>query len=486
MKIYNSLTRSKEEFQPFHPGHVKMYVCGPTVYGFLHVGNFRGPVFFNLVRKHIEKKGFKVEYALNFTDVDDKIINRAIEEKTTPSEVSEKFIAEYKKDFSQLGLQPHDHNPKVTEHLDSIENMIQVLIEKKKAYESDGDVYFQVDQYPDYGKLSGRNTEDVLVGTRVELEKNKKAPADFALWKKTKANEISWPSKWGAGRPGWHIECSAMIEALFDGQVDIHGGGIDLLFPHHENELAQSEAASNRPFAKYWMHVNLLNFGGQKMSKSLGNIISLRDFSEKYPLELYKWLILSSHYRSVIDFGDESLERATASLARIYSSLSLAESFHKEEVSVTETDIQKAKTDLQIQANSLKIDESLDDDFNTPEVWALVFETVRVLNSKLKRGAKATGYTKALALTFTQWMKDLGSLMSLFQQPAAQFLIGLDDLLLKKKNLKRSDIDLIVQERKSARENKDFAKSDELRKKLDDLGIAVMDFPGGSFWEVGK
>ena len=486
MKIYNSYTRTKEEFQPLHAGRVKMYVCGPTVYGFLHVGNFRGPVFFNLVRKYLEKKGYRVEYALNFTDVDDKIINRAIQENCSPSDISEKFIAEYKKDFSNLELVPHEYNPKVTEHLDSIENMIKLLIEKKKAYSVDGDVYFQVDQYPSYGKLSGRNTEDVMTGTRVELENNKKAPADFALWKKTKPKEIAWPSPWGEGRPGWHIECSAMIETLFDGQVDIHGGAIDLLFPHHENELAQSEAAGDRQFVKYWMHVNLLNFGGQKMSKSLGNIVSLREFSEKYPLELYKWLILSSHYRSVIDFADESLDRATASLARIYSSLSLAESFISQEVLVTEQDFQKAKTDLMIEVNAKKIEESLEDDFNTPEVWAIVFETVRILNSKLKRGAKVTGYSKALALSFSNWLKELGGLMSLFQKPATQFLIDMDDLLLKKKNINRSDVDAIVEQRKQARNNKDFAKSDELRKKLDEMGISVMDFPGGSFWEVGK
>lgn len=464
-----------------------MYVCGPTVYNFLHVGNFRGPVFFNLVRHWLEKKGFSVTYALNFTDIDDKILARAESEKISASEVSEKYIAEYKTDFKSLGLRVHDLNPKVTEHLDSIEQMIQVLIENKKAYEVSGDVYFQVDQFKEYGKLSGRNVEDLIAGTRVEVQESKKAPADFALWKKTKPHEASWPSRWGKGRPGWHIECSAMIEKIFEGSVDIHGGGIDLVFPHHENELAQSEAAHvNKKFVGTWMHVNMLNFGGQKMSKSVGNIVSLREFANQYPAELYKWLILSSHYRSVLDFGDESIDRAISSLARVYSSLALAESCLTESVQVTDVDLKLAKQDLNLSGATLKVDQSLDDDFNTPEVWAQVFDLVRTMNTRLKRGSKITVQTKALAQVFVNWVKDVGMLMSLFQQPPTQFLIDLDDLLLKKKDLLRTDVDQIVNERAQARALKDFAKSDELRKKLDSLEISVMDLPTGSYWEVKK
>lgn len=487
MKIYNTLTKVKEDFKPRDPKKVTMYVCGPTVYNLLHVGNFRGPVFFNLVRNWIEKKGFTVTYALNFTDIDDKILARAEAEKISVSEVSEKYIAEYKTDFKSLGLRVHDVNPKVTEYLDSIEKMIEVLIENKKAYEVSGDVYFQVDQSKEYGKLSGRNVEDLIAGTRVEINESKKAPADFALWKKAKPNEASWPSRWGNGRPGWHIECSAMIEKIFEGSVDIHGGGLDLVFPHHENELAQSEAAhSDKKFVGTWMHVNMLNFNGQKMAKSVGNIVSLRDFASQYPSELYKWLILSSHYRSVLDFGDESVERAISSLARIYSSLALATSFLSDTVFVTDLDLKLAKQDLNLSGATLKVDQSLDDDFNTPEVWAQVFDLVRTMNTKLKRGAKVTVQNRALAQVFVGWMKDVGSLMSLFQQPPAQFLIDLDDLLLKKKELSRTDVDQIVKDRALARESKDFAKSDELRKKLDSLDISVMDLPGGSYWEVKK
>lgn len=486
LKVYNTKTRTKEDFKPLEAGKVRMYVCGPTVYNFLHVGNFRGPVIFNMIRNWLERSGYKVEYALNFTDIDDRILDKAEQEKCSPTQISERYIAEYKTDFNSLGLKRHEHNPKVTECLDSIEVMIQKLIENKKAYNVDGDIYFQVDQFPQYGQLSGRNTEEMQTGTRVETHESKKAPMDFALWKKAKPGEASWPSRWGQGRPGWHIECSAMIEKIFGGSIDIHGGGIDLVFPHHENEIAQSEAASNQEFVKYWMHVNMLNFGGQKMSKSLGNIVSLRDFAKQYPVELYKWLILSSHYRSVMDFGDEALERAIKSLAKVYSTLSLAESLLSDEVMVSDADRLKARQDLNLESVQRKVMESFNDDFNTPEVWAQLFEVVRLFNTRAKRGAKPTPYLSALAQELQKWIKDLGLVMSLFQQPAHQFLQDMDDLLLVKSNIKRADVEGLVKARAQARAAKDFAKSDELRKKLDELGISVMDSATGSFWEVAK
>jgi len=485
LRIYNTLTRTKEEFKPLQAPKVRMYVCGPTVYNFLHVGNFRGPVFFNLVRNWLEKKGYQVEYALNFTDIDDRIIKRALEEKTTSGEISERYIAEYKKDFEILGLRRHEHNPKVTEHLDGIEELIQKLIDGKKAYEIDGDVYFQVSEFPEYGKLSGRNTEELLSGTRVETDERKKAPMDFALWKKAKPQEPSWPSRWSAGRPGWHIECSAMIHKIFGHTIDIHGGGLDLVFPHHENEIAQSEAALGETLSKYWMHVNMLNFGGQKMSKSVGNIVSMREFASQYPAELYKWMILSSHYRSLLDFGPEAMERAISSLARIYSAMSLAEDFAKG-LEITPGDREKARNDLNLANAEKKVEESLDDDFSTPEVWAQVFEVVRIFNSKVKRGVKPQPAFVALAEELLAWVKSVGQTMSLFQKPAHEFLRELDDLLLQHKNLKRAEIDVLVAERSQARVQKDFAKSDELRKKLTDMGISVQDLPQGSFWEVTK
>lgn len=485
LRIYNTLTRTKEEFKPVNAPQVRMYVCGPTVYNLLHVGNFRGPVFFNMVRNWLEKKGYQVEYALNFTDIDDRIIKRAQEENTTADAVSEKYIAEYKKDFEILGLRKHEYNPKVTEHLDGIDEIISLLIEKKRAYEVDGDVYFQVDQFPQYGQLSGRNTEELMTGTRVETDERKRAPMDFALWKKAKDSEPRWPSRWSEGRPGWHIECSAMIHKIFGETIDIHGGGLDLVFPHHENEIAQSEGALNKKLAQFWMHVNMLNFGGQKMSKSVGNIVSMREFAQQYPPELYKWLILSSHYRSVLDFGPDAIDRATSSLARIYSAMSLAEDFVGA-IPVTDADRKKAVTDLGLERASQIVEQSLDDDFNTPEVWAQVFEVVRHFNGKAKRGLKPNAAVVALAEEFLNWIRGVGQTMSLFQRPAHDFLKELDNLLLEKKNLKREDVDTVVQERAQARANKDFAKSDELRKKLTEMGISVQDMPQGSFWEVVK
>lgn len=485
LKVYNSLTREKEDFKSIEPGKVRMYVCGPTVYNFLHVGNFRGPVFFNLVRNWLEKSGYKVEYALNFTDIDDKIIKRALEENKTSTEISELYIKEYKKDFEILGLKTHEHNPKVSEYLDGIEAMIQKLIENKKAYEVEGDVYFQVDQFPGYGKLSGRNTEELQSGSRIEVDERKKSPMDFALWKKAKPAEPSWKSTWGQGRPGWHIECSAMVHEIFKGTIDIHGGGLDLVFPHHENEIAQAEGATGQKFVNYWMHVNMLNFGGQKMSKSLGNIVSLREFVTTYPPELYKWMILSSHYRSVLDFGDEALERAIASLAKIYSSMSMAEDYVGA-LAVTDADLKKAQADLGIEKATKTVTDALNDDFNTPEVWAALYEVIRHYNAKVKRGAKAAASHVALSKTFLNWIHEIGATMSLFQKPAHEFLVQLDDLLLKKKNIERAHVDKLVAARSEARAAKDFAKSDELRKELANLGISVMDMPQGSFWEVTK
>lgn len=485
LKVYNSLTRQKEDFKPITPGQVRIYVCGPTVYDFLHVGNFRGPVFFNMVRNWFEKSGFKVEYALNFTDIDDRIIKKALAEKKTSSEISEKYIAEYKKDFEILGLKKHDHNPKVTEYLDSIETMIQQLIENKKAYTVDGDVYFQVDQFPQYGKLSGRQSEEVQSGSRIEVDERKKSPLDFALWKKAKPAEPNWPSPWSAGRPGWHIECSAMVHEIFKTTIDIHGGGLDLLFPHHENEIAQSEAATGQKFVNYWMHWNLLNFSGQKMSKSVGNIVSLREFASQYPPEVYKWLILSAHYRSVLDFGDESIDRAISSLAKIYSSLSMAEQFLNS-LPVTEADLAKAAVDLNLEKAKSAVSTALNDDFNTPEVWAALYEVLRNYNTKVKRGVKPTAAIVALSQLFFNWIQDLGSIMSLFQQQPQEFLVALDDLLLAKKNIARTHVDQLVMARSEARSSKNFAQSDELRKQLTELGISVMDLPSGSFWEVSK
>lgn len=481
LKIYNSQSRQLEEFAPYDAQNVKMYVCGPTVYSYLHVGNFRGVTVFNLVRNWLEYLGYKVSYALNFTDVDDKIIQRAREENMTPGELSEKYIAEYKKDFSALGLRPHEFNPKVTESMPAITEMVQTLIKKGKAYESEGDVLYSIESFADYGKLSGRQTDELQAGARVEVDEKKRNPLDFALWKAAKPGEISWPSPWGAGRPGWHIECSAMIQKIYGEQIDIHGGGMDLIFPHHENEIAQSEGCTGKHFVKYWMHNNMLNFGGQKMSKSLGNIVTMREFLESNSAELYKWMILSVHYRTMSDFSDAGVDRSVSGLARVYSALSLAESYLSSDVKTADPVFQKITEEAW-----QKIAAALNDDFGTPEAFATLFEVVRQFNSQVRRGMKTNLAVQGKAAVFISFVRKFGSLMSMFQEPAHEFLVELDNLLLKKMNLQRSDVDAIVNERAQARLAKDFAKSDELRGRLNTLGILVSDLPEGSFWEVNK
>ncbi len=459
-----------------------MYVCGPTVYDLLHVGNFRGAIFFNLVRNWFEYRGFDVKFVYNYTDVDDKIINRAKADGVDAHAISEKYILEFEKDFNSLKLRKHTHNPKVTEFMDPIIEFVGELIKNGVAYEMEGDVYFDVHAFPKYGRLSHKNLADLESGSRIEVDTRKKNPSDFALWKKAKAGEPFWKSPWGEGRPGWHIECSAMARALLGDTIDIHGGGLDLIFPHHENEVAQSEGATGKLFVRYWMHNNMLNFGSQKMSKSLGNVRSARDFIKEYNSEIFKYMMLSAHYRSILDFSPDQFEHVIANLARIYSALSLAD-----KVAATPTN-EATPADFQKLLDSAKVgvETSLDDDFNTPEALARLFEVIRTFNNTVRTPGPVTPKKSAVAKAFLQWTAWLGNLMSLFGEPPEDFLRLLDDMLLKRKKIERAAVDELVRARAEARLNKDFAKADEVRKQLVELGIAVQDTPQGSEWEVQK
>jgi cysteinyl-tRNA synthetase len=483
MIVYNTQTRKKEKFEPLHPPQVKMYCCGPTVYGLLHVGNFRGAIFYNFVRNWLERVGYKVDFVYNYTDVDDKIIARAREEKTDPASIAEKYIREFETDFTRLGLRKHDHNPRVTEHMDSIKDMVKTLIEKDKAYVADGEVLYSIKAFEGYGKLSNRNPDDMKSGVRIEVDEKKREPLDFALWKPSKPGEPAWESPWSPGRPGWHIECSAMAKSLLGEQIDIHGGGMDLIFPHHENEIAQSEGASGKPFVKYWLHNNLLNFAGAKMSKSLGNIKPARTFMDEYNPEILKYIMLSVHYRSIFDFGEQMIEQAIQGLARIYSALAVAESYLSGGTNSSAMDPAFEKV---VKEAWEKITEAVNDDFNTPEAFARVFEVVRAFNSQVRKGLKTTPALLGKAYCFRQFVVEFGALMALFQNPARQFLVELDDMLLKKKNLQRQEVDALVAERTTARAQKDFKRSDELRDQLAAMGISVSDTPQGSEWEVSK
>jgi cysteinyl-tRNA synthetase len=480
--VYNSLSRKKEPFQSLQPGQVKMYCCGPTVYDLLHVGNFRGAIFYNFVRHWLENLGYKTTFVYNYTDVDDKIIRRANEEKVSSESVAERYIAEFEKDFATLGLRKHDHNPRVTQHIGSIIEIIKVLVEKQKAYVVDGEVLYSIASFSEYGKLSGRNPEELLAGARVEVDQRKRNPLDFALWKPSKPGEPSWESPWGFGRPGWHIECSAMVRSLLGDQIDIHGGGSDLIFPHHENEIAQSEGCTGHALARYWIHNNMFTFSGQKMSKSLGNIWRARDFLEEYNAEIYKYMVLNVHYRSLAEFSETTAELAIRALARIYSSLNLAESLCGEVGELA------AAPEYEAKLNGVweKIEASLNDDFGTPEAFAQIFDLVRDFNNQYRRGMKLNPKMRQQVRLFVEFVRRFGALMSLFQQEASSFLRDLDDRLLAKKNLQRSAIDRLVSERQAIREAKDFKKADELRAELTAMGIQVADTPQGSFWEVQK
>jgi len=500
LTVYNTLTRKKEDFQTLTPKKVKMYCCGPTVYDFLHVGNFRGAVFYNFVRNWLEKSGYEVTFVYNFTDVDDKIINRAIKENKSPRDVAELYIKEFKQDFGALGLRPHTHNPKVTEHMGGIIKLIEKLVANGKAYVVEGEVYFSIKDFPEYGKLSNRNVDDMQAGARVEVDPKKKNPLDFTLWKPAKPGEESWDPKnfspsntWGPGRPGWHIECSCMINDILGDQIDIHGGGMDLIFPHHENEIAQGEGASGKQYAKYWLHNNMFTFSGAKMSKSLGNIRTMRSFLEEYPPEIFKFLVNSVHYRSESDFSEAVINNCISGLSRIYSALRLADEVNVAgstganapqaggPTSPAVLEFKKAVEQAQQGMNA-----AFDDDFNTSKAMADIFEVVRLFNAKVKPGAKITADIQAIAQVFTVFVKSNGALMALFQEPAADFLKQIDIMLIRQKNLDVQVITELVQKRLQAREQKDWAVADECRKQLTEMGIEVRDAAGSSVWEVIK
>jgi cysteinyl-tRNA synthetase len=483
-RIYNTLTKQKEKFVPLKAGEVSIYVCGPTVYDFLHVGNFRGPVVFNMIRNWFEASGFKVTYVSNFTDIDDRIIDRALKEKVDSLVISERYIDEYRRDYATLGLRPQSANPKVTEHLAGIISMIEKLIERGKAYVAeDGEVLYAVRSFEGYGKLSKRDIDDLRSGSRIQPGEKKRDPLDFALWKPAKPGEPSWPSPWGAGRPGWHIECSAMVAALFGEQIDIHGGGMDLIFPHHENEVAQSEGSFGKDFVKYWVHWNMINFGDKKMSKSIGNVRTAREFLSSYEAEIYKWMILSVHYRSVSDFSEDGIERAVAGLARVYSALAAVDRVIAGGSGLLASS--KAPMESVIHAADEKARAAMSDDFNTPEVFAELFNVVRAFNASLKPG-KVTPDGLENAMKVRQFFQVWGELLSLFEQPAEAFLRKLDDMLLKQKGIERSAIDAKVAERRAFRDAKNWAESDRLRDELVQMGIALQDTAEGSRWEVAK
>ena len=482
--IYNSLSQKKEVFVPLNPPEVKMYCCGPTVYDFLHIGNFRGAVFFNFLRQWLEYNGYRVTYAYNFTDVDDKILNRAKKENKPMKEIADKYIAEFKKDFQALKLKKHEHNPQATQFIPNMIEVIDTLLKKGKAYTVGKDVFYSVKSFSDYGKLSKKKADELISGARVEVDERKQDPRDFALWKSCTENEPGWDAPWGRGRPGWHIECTTMIFSLLGNNIDIHGGGTDLIFPHHENELAQAEGAKKGPFVKYWIHNNMFTFGGEKMAKSTGNVSIMRSFLEEYNGEIFKFLVLSSHYRSMTEVSESKILQCIQALSRIYTFLKTADLLIRADAKETVT--HKEKTLPEVPSAEKKIEESLNDDLNTPATLSILFTLIRQFNEKRSHSESPSEEIILYAKSIKDIIIKYGKIMSLFQEPPDSFLKQLDDIFLRKNNINKEDINNLVEERTQARKNKDFKKADEIRKKLMEMNIEVQDSPTGTTWETKK
>lgn len=464
MKIYNTLTRQKEEFVPVHPGKVGMYVCGPTVYNYIHIGNARPMIIFDTVRRYFEYKGYEVNYVSNFTDVDDKIIKKANEEGVTATEIAERYIKECKQDMEALNIKPATHQPRATEEIGGMIKMIQTLIKKGHAYEVDGTVYFKTRSFKDYGKLSKKNIDDLEAGHReikVTGEEGKEDPLDFVLWKPKKEGEIAWDSPWGEGRPGWHIECSEMSKKYIGDTIDIHAGGEDLIFPHHENEIAQSEACNGEKFANYWMHNGFLNINNKKMSKSAGNFFTVREIGEKYPLQVIRFFMLSAHYRTPLNFSDTLVESAKTGLDRILTAIDLCrEMAAKEETG----SLSKEETEhfANIEVLVKKFEDAMEDDFNTADAVSAIFEIVRESNSTVK------DFSADYAKKVLKVLEDLCS------------VLGIETT--KEEEILDEEIEKLIEERQAARKNKDFARADEIRDQLLEQCIVLKDTREGVKW----
>ena len=467
MKIFNTLTRRKEEFVPLEEGKVKMYVCGPTVYNLIHIGNARPMIIFDTVRRYMEYKGYEVNYVSNFTDVDDKIIKKAIEEGVSAEEISTRYIKECKKDMADMNVKPATTAPQATQEIQGMIDMIQTLIDKGYAYPAaDGTVYFRVKKFKEYGKLSHKNLDDLQSGFRslkVSGEDQKEDPLDFVLWKPKKEGEPSWPSPWSDGRPGWHIECSVMSKKYLGEEIDIHAGGEDLIFPHHENEIAQSECCNGVPFARYWLHNAFLNIDNRKMSKSLGNFFTVREIGEKYDLQVLRLFMLSAHYRSPLNFSAELMEASRNSLERIQNAVGnlnhLLANASAEELTEEEKELVS-----QLSSYEEKFDAAMDDDLNTADALAAIFELVRFANTHAGEES-----SKAFLSALKEKIVSLSDVLGLIAE--------------KKEEMLDADIEALIEERQAARKARNFARADEIRNELLSKGIVLEDTREGVKWK---
>lgn len=485
IQIYNTLTRKKETFTPLEPGHVKLYVCGITSYDYCHIGHARSALVFDMIVSYFRYRQYKVTYIRNFTDIDDKIINRAAEQNTTPEELANRFIEEFYIDMDKLGIARPTLEPKATENIEEMVQFIAELIDKGMAYQSGNDVYYSVGSFADYGKLSGRNLEDMQAGARITVNEQKTNPMDFVLWKGSKPGEPQWDSPWGPGRPGWHIECSAMSKKFLGDTFDIHGGGQDLIFPHHENELAQSEGANEQPFVNTWIHHGFVTIKDEKMSKSLGNFLTIRDITAHYHPEELRFFVFSTHYRNPLDFSENAMQDAISGLTRLYDAVATIEQLKDGSADSDSVITEKDKAKLaNIEERFVK---AMDNDFNTAQAQGVLFDTIKVLN-KVRRNMPSTPASSDVVLlkTTVAQLKKLAGIMGLLREDANSFLAWKKTQMLADLDIDEGTINRMIEERYAARAAKDWAKSDEIRDLLLQNCIELKDGAEGTTWSVKR
>jgi cysteinyl-tRNA synthetase len=470
-RVFNTLTRGKEDLAPLHAREVRMYVCGVTVYDLSHIGHGRSAIVFDVMRRYLKHRGHAVKFIKNFTDIDDKIIRKANQEGVSAQEISERYIEEYRTDMASLGVAPADIEPKATEHVPQMIALIERLIAKGVAYPVEGDVYFEVRRFPGYGKLSGKNLEELQAGARVEVDERKRDPMDFALWKATKPGEPSWKSPWGQGRPGWHIECSAMAMQYLGEVLDVHGGGEDLIFPHHENEIAQSEAATGKPFARYWLHNGFVNLAAEKMSKSLGNTLTIKDLVRRHDPEALRLYLLGTHYRHPLEFGDERIVEAGRALARLRSLKDEADRIASRGTPAPGPD--HGLFD-EVAAHRARFEAAMDDDFNTPQALGVLFDLARVLHGAREQVAQGTAGAGAFLLGVGELVM-LARVLGLLE--GARKEAAVDPQL-------KARIESLVYLRQEARRQRDFGEADRLRDELARLGVIIEDTRDGTTWKL--
>ncbi|TKB26476.1 cysteine--tRNA ligase [Desulfopila sp. IMCC35006] len=485
IQIHNTLSGKKEPLQTLEPGHVKLYVCGITSYDFCHIGHARSALAFDMIVRYLRYRGYKVTFVRNFTDIDDKIIARAQEQGTSSEELANRFINEFYIDMDRLGVDRPDIEPKATEHIKEMTDLIGELIGKGMAYQAGNDVYYIVDSFPEYGKLSKRNLEDMKAGARITVNEQKKHPMDFVLWKGSKPGEPTWDSPWGPGRPGWHIECSAMSRKYLGETFDIHGGGQDLIFPHHENEIAQSEGANGKPFVKSWIHHGFVTIRDEKMSKSLGNFLTIRDILDHYHPEILRFFIFSTHYRNPLDFSESAMKDATAGLERLYECVAAVDSLDPASADKTAKSILTPKDIKKVMELETRFQQAMDNDFNTAQAQGVFFDTVKNIN---RLHGKITGAPAAEDIRFlknaTALLKKLAAIMGLLTEDAQSFLAARREKRIADSDIDASAIDALIAERYQCRLDKNWARSDQIRDELLARNIELCDGPEGTTWSV--